>query len=87
MDTKKQDKRWHLVRNDNGEWISEEYAVFISELEVTVLRVYAAKQGKPLSIQHGQDGLFWCYKHEVEQIDLTSNNTETKQRILKIKKL
>ena len=83
---KENDRHLHLVRNDNGEWISDEYAVFVSELEATVLRVYAAKQGKPLSIQHGQDGLLWCYKHEVEQIDLTSNNTETKQRILKIKK-
>ena len=81
---KEHDRHLHLVRNDNGEWISDEYAVFVSELEATVLRVNAAKQGKPLSIQHGQDGLLWCYKHEVEQIDLTSNNTETKQRILKI---
>ena len=84
---KEHDRHWHLVRNDNGEWISDEYVVFVSELEATVLRVYAAKQGKPLSIQHGQDGLLWCYKHEVEQIDLTPNNTETKQRTLKIKKL
>ena len=87
MMEKEHDRHLHLVRNDNGEWISDEYAVFVSELEATVLRVYAAKQGKPLSIQHGQDGLLWCYKHEVEQIDLTSNNTETKQRNLKIKKL
>ena len=86
METVQDKKRWSLIRNDNGEWISDEYAVFVSELEATVLRVYAAKQGKPLSIQHGQDGLLWCYKHEVEQIDLTPNNTETKQRTLKIKK-
>ena len=86
MMEKEHDRHLHLVRNDNGEWISEEYAVFISELEVTVLRVYAAKQGKPLSIQHGQDGLFWCYKHEVEQIDLTPQETKIKTRTLKIKK-
>ena len=87
MMEKENDRHLHLVRNDNGEWISDEYVVFVSKLEATVLRVYAAKQGKPLSIQHGQDGLLWCYKHEVEQIDLTSNYTETKQRNLKIKKL
>jgi len=86
MMEKENDRHLHLVRNDNGEWISDEYVVFVSELEATVLRVYAAKQGKPLSIQHGQDGLLWYYKHEVEQIDLTQNNTETKQRTLKIKK-
>jgi len=85
METVQDKKRWSLIRNDNGEWISDEYAVFVSELEATVMRIYAAKQGKPLSIQHGQDGLLWCYKHEVEQIDLTPNNTDTKQRTLKIK--
>ena len=87
MEIEQDKKRWSLIRNDNGEWISDEYAVFVSELEATVLRVYAAKQGKPLSIQHGQDGLLWCYKHEVEAIDLTSNHTETKHRTLKIKKV
>ena len=86
MMEKEHDRHLHLVRNDNGEWISDEYAVFVSELEATVLRVYAAKQGKPLSIQHGQDGLLWCYKHEVEQIDLTPQKTEIKTRTLKIKK-
>lgn len=85
METK-DNKQWHLIRNDNGEWISDEYAVFVSELEATVLRVYAAKQDKPLSIQHGQDGLLWCYKHEVEQIDLTPQETKIKTRTLKIKK-
>ena len=86
MMEKEHDRHLHLVRNDNGEWISDEYAVFVSELEATVLRVYAAKQGKPLSIQHGQDGLLWCYKHEVKQIDLTPQKTEIKTRTLKIKK-
>ena len=83
---KEYDRHLHLVRNDNGEWISDEYAVFVSELEATVLRVYAAKQGKPLSIQHGQDGLLWCYKHEVETIDLTQREIDNKQRVLRIKK-
>ena len=86
METK-DNKPWHLIRNDNGEWISDEYIVFVSELEALVLRIEAAKQRKPLAIQQGQDGILWCYKHEVEQIDLTSNNTEIKQRNLKIKKL
>ena len=86
MDTK-ENKQWHLIRNDNGEWISDEYIVFVSELEALLLRIEAARQHKPLAIQHGQDGILWCYKHEVEQIDLTSNNTEIKQRNLKIKKL
>lgn len=86
METEQDKKRWSLIRNDNGEWISDEYAVFVSELEATVLRVCAAKQGKSLAIQHGQDGLLWCYKHEVEAIDLTTRETEIKPRKLKIKK-
>lgn len=30
METKEQDNQWHLVRNDNGEWISEENVVFLT---------------------------------------------------------
>ena len=86
MEKELENENLHLIRNDNGEWISDEYAVFVSELEATVLRIYAAKQGKPLSIQHGQDGILWCYKHEFEQIDLKSQETGIKQRNLKIKK-
>ena len=44
MEKERKNEKWHLIRNDNGEWISDEYAVFISKLEATVLRVYAAKQ-------------------------------------------
>lgn len=28
METKEQERKWHLVRNDNGEWISDENVVF-----------------------------------------------------------
>lgn len=86
MEKERENEKWHLIRNDNGEWISDEYTVFVSELEATVLRVYAAKQGKPLSIQHGQDGLLWCYKHELEAIGLSQQVTETTYRNLRIKK-
>jgi len=87
MEMKQNNKKWHLIRNNNGEWISDEYAVFISRLEAGFLSMQAAKQGKPLAIQHGPEGTLWCYKHEVEAIDLTLNYTETKQRTLKIRKL
>ena len=80
-------KQWHLIRNDNGEWISDEYAVFVSKLEACVLKIEAARQRKPLAIQHGQEGSLWCYKHEVEAIDLTEQNAEIKPRNLKIKKI
>ena len=78
-------KRLHLIRNDNGEWISDEYAVILSKLEVGVLKVWAAKQGKTLSVQHGPDGTLWCYKYEIEAIDYKNEKT-TISRKLRIKK-
>ena len=85
METKDDDKRLHLIRNDNGEWISDEYAVILSKMEVGVLKVWAAKQGKTLSVQHGVDGILWCYKHEIEAIDFKAKET-TINRKLRIKK-
>ena len=85
METKEDDKRLHLIRNDNGEWISDEYAVILSKLEVGALKVWAAKQGKTLSVQHGSDGTLWCYKHEIEAIDFKNEKT-TINRKLRIKK-
>lgn len=83
MEKKETNKEWHLVRNNNGEWISEEYAEFLSPLEATVLKVRAGQQGKELNIQHGADGSLWCYKHEYEAIDIS--NPEPVIRKLKIK--
>ena len=71
METKQDNKRWHLIRNDNGEWISDEYAVFVSNLEFLSYKLDAVMQGKPLEIQHGPDGSQWCYKHELEAIKNT----------------
>ena len=87
METKEQDKRWHLVRNDNGEWISEEHVVYVSALEATLLKVQAVKQGKTLSVHHGSDALLWCYRHEWEAIDYLDKEKKTYNRKLKIKKL
>ena len=72
METKEKNKQWHLIRNDNGEWISDEYAVLLTPLEATILKALAVKQRKKLSIQHGEDGLLWCYKHEYESIDMST---------------
>lgn len=85
METK-DNKQWHLIRNDNGEWISDEYIVFVSELEALVLQIEAARQRKPLAIQHGQEGSLWYYKHEVEAIDFTPQEKDNKPRNLIIKK-
>ncbi len=68
MEKKKQDREWHLVRNNNGEWISDENAVFLTKVEARHLEIMARLSGKRLSIQHGCDGELWCYKHEYNNI-------------------
>ena len=68
METKEQERKWHLIRNDNGEWISDLNAVFLTKEEARPLQIMARLSGKKLSIQHGYDGMLWCYKHEFNKI-------------------
>ncbi len=68
MDIMHDKEKWHLIRNDNGEWISEEYAVFVNKNQLKMLQTKAAEMGKALSVQHGLDGNLWCYKHEIDQL-------------------
>jgi hypothetical protein len=86
METKEHNKQWHLVRNNNGEWISEEYAEFLTPLEVGILQVKAAQQGIQLDVQHGADGQLWCYKHQLEAIKIEPINKTFMKRELRIKK-
>lgn len=67
METKEQERKWHLVRNDNGEWISDENVVFLTKQEARSLQIKARLAGKKLSVQHGYEGVLWCYKQEFEQ--------------------
>ena len=69
METKEQEKKWHLVRNDNGEWISDENVVFLTKHEARHLDIMSRLSGKKISIQHGCDGELWCYKHEYNNIN------------------
>lgn len=68
MDTMLDKKEWYLIRNDNGEWISDEYAVFVNKNQLKMLQIKAAEMGKALLVQHGLDGNLWCYKHEIDQL-------------------
>ena len=86
METKEHNKQWHLVRNNNGEWISEDYAEFLTPLEVGILQVKAAQQGIQLDIQHGADGQLWCYKHQLDAIKIEPINKTVMKRELRIKK-
>ena len=55
METKEQERKWHLVRNDNGEWISDENVVFLTKQEARSLQIKVRLAGKHLSIQHCAD--------------------------------
>ena len=84
MEKEINNKDWHLIRNDNGEWISDEYAVLLTSLDATILKARAEQQGKPFSIQHGAGGQLWCYRHELEAIDLSVYKPDNRK--LKVKK-
>ena len=86
METKEHNKQWHLVRNNNGEWISEDYAEFLTPLEVGILQVKASQQGIQLDIHHGADGQLWCYKHQLDAIKIEPLNKTVMQRELRLKK-
>lgn len=86
METKDDEKNWYMIRNNNGEWISEDRVAIVSKIEVGILKTLAAKQGKPLSVQRGPDGMFWCYKHELNAID-KDYEEKTIYRKLRIKKI
>ena len=68
METKDEERKWHLVRNDNGEWISDENAVFLTKEEARHLQIKARLSGKSISIQHGYDGELWGYVNEVQNL-------------------
>ena len=85
MEKEVNNKNWGLIRNDNGEWISDEYAVFLTQMDAICLKSRALSQGKELSIQHGVGGQLWCYRHEFEAIDLSVYKPDNRK--LKIKKI
>ena len=68
METMNHKRDWHLIRNDNGEWISDDNVIFVSKVILRIWQSKAARMGKTLSVQHGLDGSLWCYKHELETI-------------------
>lgn len=63
-----EERKWHLIRNDNGEWISDDNAVFLSKVDARHLQIMSKLAGKKVSVQHIYDGGLWCYKHEINRI-------------------
>lgn len=81
-------RKWHLVRNDNGEWISSGQVEMLDESSAMIYCIEARRHGLPLFPQTGYDGETWCYKHELEAVKaaIRAHPVEMPQRQLKVQK-
>ena len=79
-------RKWHLVRNNNGEWISSEQTVRPDSFSAMIYRARAKQYGLPLSPQTWYEGETWYYKHEIEAVEaaMEAHRAEVKPRKLKI---
>ena len=77
METKNKD--FHLIRTNNGEWISDEYAICnLSKEEILDYEHRAKKCGLPLDVNAGPDGTYWMYKHQCDAIERKGQEQLTK---------
>lgn len=62
------EQKWHLVRNNNGEWISSDAIVYLDDSREKIYTSKAKQYNLPLTPQtyHPEK---WYYKHEIEAID------------------
>ena len=75
MKQEERERKWHLIRNDNGEWISDDYAMFLTPVEARSLKIKSKLAGKKVAIQHGPEGSLWCYKHDIDlYVELQKHN-------------
>lgn len=82
----KKERKWHLVRNNNGEWISSEHVVYMDDLSAMVYKLRAKQYGLPFSPQTYYEGETWYYKREIEAVKavIDANRQEVKLRKIKI---
>lgn len=83
---RQEERKWYLVRNNNGEWICSEQAVYLDEFVSMIYSLRAKQYGLSLSPQIDYEGETWYYKHEVEAVEVAmkAGQRETKPRKLKI---
>lgn len=81
----KEKQKWHLVRNNNGEWICSNQVVYLDDFSTMIYHLRAKKHGLPLSPQTDYEGETWYYRHEVEAIEavMKAEQQEMKSRKLK----
>lgn len=87
MEDTKDKKNWQLIRTNNGEWISEEYAVFPDKLTACMYQLKASRLGIKLSKHAHYDGTTWYYKHEIEAIDAIVEKKEKEEKPVMTRKL
>lgn len=78
MSTDINESELHLVRTNNGEYVSDEYAVFISPLQAKLQIAEAQKYGLSLEKHVLSDGSIWFFKHELERLVKISNRITLK---------
>ena len=81
-ETKKSERYWHPIRNDNGEWISDKNVVILTKAEARSLQFWARLMDSKISIQHGYKGELWGYKHEVEAIKTKKQYRHERSRFI-----
>lgn len=81
----KEKQKWHLVRNNNGEWICSDQVVYLDDFSTMIYHLRAKKHSLPLSPQTDYEGETWYYRHEVEAIEavMKAEQQEMKSRKLK----
>ena len=86
MEQQQEERKWHLVRNNNGEWVSSGQTVSLDRFSAMIYRMRARQYGLPLSPQTWYEGETWYYKREVEAVEaaMEAHRAEVKPRKLKI---
>ena len=82
MNNELKGNEWRLIRNNNGEWICDEYVVEMDKLTMDVYRMKASCLGLNLDVQNGPEGEFWCYKFQIDATEVADK--QPKQQIRKV---
>lgn len=80
----KKERKWHLVRNNNGEWISSEQVVYLDDFSAMSYKLQA-RQNKLSLTPQTYNGETWYYKYEIEAIKATMDVQSKKTELRKLK--
>jgi hypothetical protein len=83
MKNELKENEWHLIRNNNGEWICDEFVVEMNKLTADIYRMKALCLGLDLDVQNGPESEFWCYKFQIEAINAADEEKKRQMRELK----